>query len=299
MFKAFLDKTESNQLVEGIKLTPNHEYDGEKLANKLMVNDGSYYLDPMAEIAANYAEDSFLPKENWRLLSLTESKILISNKSQHNIGNSISVIKIPHIMLEGLKKTLVVDYSVLTDKKQVSCKISQKDIYGEKVDAVIRYIEAHTNTSYESIQSLGIQASVPGLITTTKDLTQYLPQTPYVGIHLDSWEKQPLKRRHSSRNRLCINIGEETRYFLFINLSILQIFHMLELKDPEDIPQYYRGTALPNLFLKKYPNYPICKLSLEPNEAYIAPTENMLHDATSVGKTVPDVSLTFLGKFSL
>jgi hypothetical protein len=294
-----MDKLDCNQLVEGINLILSHEYDSKILANKLMINGGNYCLDPLAEIDTNYTDDSFVPKDNWRLLSSTELHILTSDESQHSIGNSISIIKIPSAILEILKQTLILDYSIISNNKEVSCEISQQDIYEEEIDTIIRYIESHVNTSYESIQSLGIQASYPGLITTTRDFTKYLPQTPYVGIHLDSWEKQPLKRRHSSRNRLCINIGEETRYFLFINLSILQIFHMLELKDPEDIPQYYRGAALPTLFLRKYPNYPICKLSLEPNEAYIAPTENMLHDATSIGKTVPDVSLTFLGKFSL
>ena len=34
------------------------------------------------------------------------------------------------------------------------------------------------------------------------------------------------------------------------------------------------------------------KLALEPNEAYIAPTENILHDATSIEKQAIDVSLT-------
>jgi hypothetical protein len=224
----------------------------------------------------------------------------MAKKTQWNMGLSIGLMKIPEDVVNPLKRTLAVDGSNLSTDRLVNCHILDEDNYQKEINKIIDYIKIYTKGKDKAITALGVKLSFPGLITATQDYNiNYFVRRPYIGIHLDHWDEDPLKRRQVSRNRLCINLGEEARYFLFINLSILQIFNMLGLKDPDDISRHYRGFALPALFLEKYPNYPICKLSLDPNEAYIASTENILHDATSLGKTLPDISMNFLGRFSL
>jgi hypothetical protein len=153
--------------------------------------------------------------------------------------------------------------------------------------------------STDKIKSLGIHINQAGLITTTIDAIEFLPRQPHVGLHLDSWEKAPIRRRHLSSNRICINLGNEPRYFLFINLSLMKMFEMLGFSTAVDISHYYRGIELPDKFMRTFPDYPVIKLALAPNQAYIAPTENIIHDASTLDKQELDLSLTFIGKFRI
>ena len=54
----------------------------------------------------------------------------------------------------------------------------------------------------------------PDLVT----LTQGNDRRQRIGIHLDSWDRQPLRHRHRSCNRICINLSREPRALLLLNL---------------------------------------------------------------------------------
>ena len=46
------------------------------------------------------------------------------------------------------------------------------------------------------------------------------------------------------------------------------------------------------------PTYPVVAIEIAPGEAYIAPTEDLIHDGCSEGMKNNDVCLTMLGYFS-
>jgi hypothetical protein len=50
--------------------------------------------------------------------------------------------------------------------------------------------------------------------------------------------------------------------------------------------------------MRAYPDYPVTALTIHPGEAYIAATENLIHDGSSMGLTDPDVLFTILGEFT-
>jgi hypothetical protein len=174
------------------------------------------------------------------------------------------------------------------------------DIHPERkhaIEIVNKYIVEHYCISSHRLQVIGLQTTIPGLITVTSSYHQDVTTKLYDGMHLDSWDRDPLKRRHKARNRMCINLGCEDRYFLFINLTLMDMFYALGLSGTEDICKHYRGTSIGSEFMKKYPDYPVVKLRVRPKEAYIAPTENIIHDATTIDKKYSDITLTFLGNF--
>jgi hypothetical protein len=47
--------------------------------------------------------------------------------------------------------------------------------------------------------------------------------------------------------------------------------------------------------MEKYPEIPIVRCRLRPGEAYIAPTENLVHDGSSVGQGDIDRQFTIRG----
>jgi hypothetical protein len=57
-----------------------------------------------------------------------------------------------------------------------------------------------------------------------------------------------------------------------------------------------RPTPLIHAFLHKFPEYPVVRLAVLPGEAYIAPTENMIHDGTTEGMRVLDQQVTVRGR---
>ncbi|MGF9763987.1 hypothetical protein AAII07_53635 [Microvirga sp. 0TCS3.31] len=115
----------------------------------------------------------------------------------------------------------------------------------------------------------------PNLLTVSNDRRSGL----YVGLHIDYWDALPLEKRQLSRSRLCVNIGNTKRYFLLVNLTIAQMLELLESKG--DQAELIEPAHIGQRFLVENPGYPVIRLRIEPGEAYLAPTENMLHDGSS------------------
>nr|WP_052324687.1 hypothetical protein [Hassalia byssoidea] len=250
-----------------------------------------------------YRTDAFLPREPWREPSLTEYSLLranepILNLSSWDLGSSIGVVRFPNEVLAPLE-------AILENIRKSSAATLEEcqflDTHPERENAiakVMKHVERYCLSS-NRLQLLGIQTTLPGLTTVTSGYHNSIPKKRYDGMHLDSWDRDTLRRRHKSRNRICINLGCEERYFLFINLTLMDMFHALGLSDPEDIYKNYRGTSIGDKFMKSYPSYPVVKLKVAPGEAYIAPTENVIHDASTISKKYSDITLTFLGYFGI
>jgi hypothetical protein len=261
----------------------------------LKINNGTEKLAPEIAERDGYLPDSFVPKQTWRDLTIDEKHQLIvkiDTIDSWNLGKYIGAIEIPDRLIAPLRQ----DIETKDRSSHNSTILTQSD--REIVAAISNYLRSYLLVN-EEITTLGMQRHLPGLITSTVDAIRYLPQLPRVGLHLDSWQKYPLRRRHLSSNRICINIGLETRYFLFIDLSLMKMAQMLGINSAIEISRYYRGVEIPDLFMSAFPNYPVLKLGLPPNFAYIAPTENIIHDASSLDKKQLDFSLTYIGKFGI
>jgi hypothetical protein len=115
---------------------------------------------------------------------------------------------------------------------------------------------------------LGIDEDIPDLETLT--INPYSAQL--IGLHLDNWDRLPIGMRHASRNRASVNLGPVPRALLFVDL---------------DIAAGYRADAIPDTettrkrLLTEQPPPAVLRLLVPPGWAYIAPTENLLHDGSS------------------
>ena len=66
----------------------------------------------------------------------------------------------------------------------------------------------------------------------------------------------------------------------------------------EDYPKTARETKeLARIFTREYPDYPLIIVKIKYGEAYLAPTEHIIHDGYSIGKHSLDLFLTYLGYF--
>ena len=219
-----------------------------------------------------------------------------SSQYEWNMGLNISIVKIPETYLKPFVSML--------ENLELREKLTPREHYVSaskhpKWDENLEVIRNHV-ASLSSITSSDIiyfRIAEAGRLTITKD--EFGPnEWKFAGIHVDSWDRRPLRHRHRSRNRLCINLSREPRYSLFINLPLMKIFNKLGLRDPQDIFEDFRGLTLGHRFLQLCPDYPVIRMRVDPGEAYILPTDNLLHDASTEGNRYPDITLTFLGYFS-
>lgn len=289
-----------NRLVEDVKVFFGQGI--EFTDSRISLNDGVDLLPTSVAESSGYVNGSFIPKRSWRKLSIQEQQILLntgdSSRSDWSLGESIGIIRLPKAVLQPLHLILEKSFNSTSASSLFFDQTEHPASVSRCIQDIEQWIHPYSLMSQQA-QVLGLNISSTGLITTTKDRRNYLPHHPFTGLHIDSWESAPLRARYRSSNRLCINLGQETRYLLFINLTLMKMFQLLGLSKEADIHKYYRGAQIPQEFMGNFSSYPVIKLSLEPNEAYIAPTENIIHDASTLDKVKNDIILTFLGKFGM
>jgi hypothetical protein len=250
-----------------------------------------------------YRPGAFVPTGFWREASLKEYSLIFTNEpksdlSLQDIGSHIGVIRLPDEILAPLERILeeIRNSQAATLEE---CELVNTHPESDTIIAKVRnYIQRYCISS-NRLELVGLRTTIPGLITVTSSYQKDISQTIYDGLHLDSWDRDPLKLRHKARNRICINLGCEDRFFMFINLTLMDMFHALGLSESKDIYKHYRGVSIGDEFMKRFPSYPVVKLRVGPGEAYIAPTENIIHDASTIGKKYSDITLTFLGYFGI
>jgi hypothetical protein len=98
-----------------------------------------------------------------------------------------------------------------------------------------------------------------------------------------------LRHRHLARVRLCINLGAGHRSLLFVPHDIRTVSEALA---------GVAGVHTANIgerFCSRFPTAPVLELEIPPGYAYLAPTENLVHDGHSEKSPEPDLTIAWLG----
>jgi hypothetical protein len=151
--------------------------------------------------------------------------------------------------------------------------------------ATSKMVQLCREAGVEDVKLLGHYYNAPG-----GDSSSLGTGDKWVGLHVDSWQSSQVSARGEGfPARLSINLAPETRHLQFVNLSLRQINSMID----------YAGSDHPNefvvQFLSAYPSYPVLKIAVQPCEAYIAPTETVIHDGTLRDRALFDAQVTLLG----
>nr|RNJ66146.1 MAG: hypothetical protein EDM05_27340 [Leptolyngbya sp. IPPAS B-1204] len=299
-----LNSDQYSALRKGVQLILSPDLEGQ--TQRIWISSG---LTPAATMSGHrsYALNAFIPQPPWRLPNSAEYQLLCADNSQANLlgwqlGSSIGVCRIPDPVLTPLI-TVLEKLELATLSRQHFLERLRSPENKQAILPISQFLHRYFLFPHQP-KLLGFYLKQPGLETSTATLAQLRPsgqaidpdQVVYVGMHLDSWEVAPIERRHRSRNRLCINLGREDRFFLFINLTLKDLSDAL---DPLEVKNDPNGVRLGELFMQRYPSYPVVKLKVAPGEAYIAPTDNLIHDASSIDKQQIDLTMTLLGYFGL
>jgi hypothetical protein len=82
-----------------------------------------------------------------------------------------------------------------------------------------------------------------------------------------------------------------------MNLTLAEMFKNLGRDVASEEDKY--GINVGHDFMRSFPGYPVLRVRIRPREAYIAPTDNLIHDGSSVGKNYPDIAVHLLGYFGV
>jgi hypothetical protein len=282
----------ASRLKSGVKIAIDN---GLPTVDRFSLSAGSIEIEP--DLYPQYSHPAFIPKLPWRQPTSLELDSLNSFTNDRETSETIAIVKFPEAAISSLQNLIT-----WGQREHGESVTSAEIIAHPEYEAARSQTQEYILTKYSLAPEIDCRELIRcnvDLPTSTINEIEYLPAKPFAGLHLDSWDYLPFRRRHQARNRICINLGKEPRYFLLINLTLKQLFTELNLVDPDDIYQDYRGVRLPNKFLRAFPDYPVVRLAIHPGEAYIAPTENFIHDATSIGKALPDWNMTFLGNFKI
>lgn len=223
-----------------------------------------------------YEQGARLPREPWRPPTQNELQSLVTTEVPHDMATSVAVVKLPS------------DFSAA----------KRNEIWSGTPEA----LETNLVLPLLSICELrapfhctGPNRSPANLETVTVDNRI----GRYIGLHVDIWDRLEIGSLHLATNRVCVNIGQSDRYLLFLPFLLSNIAGLLvqEMGPGWQLPR--RHTLIGRQFMQRFPEIPVVRCRIAPGEAYIAPTENLVHDGSSAGQSAGDEQFTIRGHIAL
>lgn len=144
----------------------------------------------------------------------------------------------------------------------------------------------------EQIIVHGLNYAGGGLETVTVN-----PKTGrYIGLHIDSWDGTTYDERRNARTRISVNVGSAPRYLLVLNMPYDQGADLIKASlSLNTLPSTHR--VLPALFML-FPEIPVLRIRIKPGEAYVADTDNLIHDASTLPNSAAAFHCTFRSYWS-
>jgi len=219
-----------------------------------------------------YAERSFVPRPPWRPPTDEEwAELTEAEDGLEPPGDRVCVFPVPTSVLEPFAQLRALCYQADNLKRLHALA---DDVVGRTaLVAAARYAHSLADPARPDLEGPGLHAKVPpGTPTMTTGRDGRL-----TGLHVDSWYRRALEGRASSPNRISINLGVHDRHLLYVNLPLRTIAaRVAETRGGAGVEDI--SFALPRDFMRVFPDYPVVKLTIAAGEAYIAPTENVVHD---------------------
>ncbi|WP_225731874.1 MULTISPECIES: hypothetical protein [unclassified Nocardia] len=279
-----------------------HEHNGLRPGMKLLCPVGAQFADrvqlstgvlPAAEtsFADTYSRGSFVPRPPWRLPSCHERALLFGTPAPAALpGEWIAVFPVPARVLDAFTELRAA--AVRGNEAAVRSSIAGPAGRIGLVE-MLRWANTLTDPDRPEIDAPLLYGKTPVGNPTMTTGSHGLR----VGLHVDSWYRSPLAERAAAPNRLSVNLGQHDRCLLCVNapLHVMeQVLREGNMLEGADNPRY----ALGKRFMEMFPRYPVTKVTIHPGEAYIAPTENVLHDGYAQPHGQIDLQFNCRGYFS-
>jgi len=255
---------------------------------RLALSSGTQAVTSLA--LSGYRDTAFVPRGPWRRPSSEEQRLLLAAEPPDGIGGHIALVRAPD--------DVMAHFDALRQRVR-SCGSAgelrawlQRHQCASGCEAMLAFARTYLGSAQPLLEGAVISCTATGSPTSTTDDTG-----THVGLHVDNWYRAKLGERANAPNRISINLGVKPRFFLFVNLPLATIGALAAEHFPFDSRVRDTQHGLRRLFMSHFGSYPVVRVRLDPGEGYIAPTENLIHDATTPGENALDVQFSVRGRF--
>jgi hypothetical protein len=237
-----------------------------------------------------YRSDAIVPAPHWRPATPEQVAGLGGERShaRRHDGVTVAIVRPGEALLEALAP---LGFASARTLEECTSKLRGR-AYLESLQRALPCL-ADFLTSEDGVQLLGTCVQRGGLVSTTTHADDQ-GQVTFSGLHVDEWDGLALGERHRCRRQMSINLGAGDRFFIFASTPVDAIAR--EFGDHFDRGTYVGIGA--TLFAHR-PDEVLYRVRVRPGEAYIAPTDNLVHDGSTAGRTAPDVTLNLRGYFGV
>jgi hypothetical protein len=173
---------------------------------------------------------------------------------------NVALIRLPAALLEG---------HLLTGVKWQESDARRRDLKA-RMDEICRLL----SSTPEALQHKGTFKGVRG--KTSLHTTRNPSDKRLVGLHVDQIDHEPIATVERAMNRFCVNLGPVRRWFVFLPVALESVVKACRLTERDVLRSgYFHRTV------QKHAGLIVCRIPIEPGDAYIAPTQIMLHDGQS------------------
>lgn len=273
---------------EGVKIFFNFKT---SLKNRIWLSEGTQKAVGMSD-EYEYIDNAIVPQKPWRLATDEEVSMLVSKEkpSFERFSENIVVLKLPKKTIDKLKKHKIEE---LKSREEVQAFSNMNNpVFRESVQEISSFVSKYQiagerrNLALFFVEKQNLEVVTLGFEHPKKR----------VGMHIDIRSQKTLFNTHEGTNLILINLGKQQRYFVFINQPVKHILNWIQQKKGSVIDNDY-GELICKDFQECFPNYEVTKICINPYEAYIAPTENIIHDGCTDGTSEPSIKCMIEGYF--
>jgi hypothetical protein len=241
-----------------------------------------------------YQAGAIVPRGPWGSIPASELKKIAGPKRGESKGNTIRVVRFPAAFLHRVHE--LVRGAGESTREGVALVVG-----GPAGREILREFRQYALSAYGLKLAICPGKIQGGFSVRGQDL-ETVSANPAsglrIGLHVDGWFRMPVDRRAQAPVRLCANFGWNDRFLLFLNISVNQLASGEIGEFAGRIDEQIRKKSvllkspmiLVREFLTAFPDYPIGRIRIRPGEAYLAPTENLAHDGSSVSSAAPDIT---------
>ncbi|ARO87554.1 hypothetical protein EBAPG3_007100 [Nitrosospira lacus] len=255
-------------------------------ADRIQVSEGTVPAWMGEADDGAYASGAILPAQPWRALRPAEVTMLTQGAGSARSA-ALDVVRLPEFLSRQGRK-LFRRLKFCTDESQFAGALDRAD-YSHLLGELGQFAAGCGGVRGSPL----VRISRPNsrVLTQRRDGCR-------IGLHVDDWFARDGDDRASLPGRLCINLGEEVRYLLMLNLP-LTVLHSNLPANLATANMNLSGTPLARFFMTRFPRYPVLKIAIEPGEGYVLASENIIHDGSTEGTQNWDIAIHFLGNFGL
>lgn len=230
----------------------------------------------------------FVPRPDWRSLSVSEKEALFDARSVP-LADAITVVRLNPELREWFWDhtapiSCMPDRATPEERQQALWSFSER-VAADLPSSGLRVV---------SLRSCDVQITPPG-----KTSTAYNHRSAhYIGMHIDNHDRLPLAGRRDAFQLLAINLGESDRYLQFVNLGIGDLLARVGTDESVADERYQQEVwRLKGDFFRTNPDYPVIRVTLPPDYGYVAVTQYLIHDGATNTQGHVDVALLLAGHF--